>query len=305
MRVALVLHVFDHVGNVLLRIAFEAPDIKYRTEVIVSFLKICHGDTHDVLPESHISSASLLQFEDCFTGLFTVVLMFLRPLARVRINLFEFRNIKRCFLRVFTRVVRIKIYQVRLSHLKLRDDQSDRGPPVAEVCITDYLMSCIPKYSFYCLTDNRRSHMPHMKRFCNIGSAVVHHNRLRVLCRLQAELRFLLHLTYVIRKKLRSDGKVDKSGGNSLRLRKERILRKNLYNFIGNQNRSFMVLLCGGHGAVALILTQSGTVGNLYGSETVLIPGSEKCRRYLFRDDGNDSFHKHRILSKNETHLNP
>ena len=61
----------------LLRIALLAPNVKLSSEILVILLQVLHRNTHDVFPEGHIASASLLQFKDRPAGFLAVVVMLL------------------------------------------------------------------------------------------------------------------------------------------------------------------------------------------------------------------------------------
>ena len=84
-------------------------------------------------------------------------LILLGLLAGSGIDILQLRDGKGCLLREIAAVVLVKIHQVRLSLLKLRDDETHLQAPVAQMHIADDPVSHIAGQALYALADYCRS----------------------------------------------------------------------------------------------------------------------------------------------------
>ena len=71
----------------------------------------------------------------------------------------------------------IKIWKLRFSLLQFCNDQPHLISPVSQMNITDHFVSFKTSNPFYAFADNCRTQMSYMKRFRNIRSAVIYHDR--------------------------------------------------------------------------------------------------------------------------------
>ena len=83
--------------------------------------------------------------------------------------------------------------------------------PVSKMYITDHFVSDKTSDTFDTLPNDCRTKMTYMKWFCNIRSAVVDNDRLRILGSLNRKLLVLCHLIHVFCNKFRFHIQVDKS----------------------------------------------------------------------------------------------
>ena len=78
--------------------------------------------------------------------------------------------------------------------------------------ITDHFMTKITCCSLNALSDNCRTKMTYMKRFRYIGSTIIDHDRLRLLCFITAKQLIFIHFIHEISQKSITDRHIDKSG---------------------------------------------------------------------------------------------
>ncbi len=143
-----------------------------------------------------VTPAPLLKLKSRLHRGLTVRLILLRLSARRGINLLERGYRKRRILRVLTLIILIKINQLRLTAFQLRDNQPHLQPPVAQMHVPDHPVSHKTSDPPYALPDNRRAQMTHMKRLCDIGSAIINHNCARIV-------RFLTAIAPLVRLHIR------------------------------------------------------------------------------------------------------
>ena len=187
--------------------------------------------------------------------------MFFRVCACSRINFFQLPDGKRSLLRILSLVRLIKIREIRLTLLKLRNDQSHLISPIAEMNIPDHLISFITQDPFYTLPDDRRTQMTYMQRFCNIRTAVVDHDRLRDLFILNPQLFFQSHIIQVRCYALFGQLQVDKSWFHYIYQLKIFTVLQIRDHIFRDHKRRFLIFLCSRHRSVALIFAQIRAVG--------------------------------------------
>ena len=91
-----------------------------------------------------------LQFEGCLLCPLTECRIYLGFRARCRINILQLGNRKRRLRRILAGIIRVKIYQIRLTVMQLLDDQSHLQSPVA-----DDMVSHIAADALDALSDDR------------------------------------------------------------------------------------------------------------------------------------------------------
>ena len=98
-----------------------------------------------------------LQFEGCLLCPLTKCRIYLGFRARCRINILQLGNRKRRLRRILAGIIRVKIYQIRLTVMQLLDDQSHLQSPVTQMNITDHLISHKTAHALDALSDDRRT----------------------------------------------------------------------------------------------------------------------------------------------------
>ena len=152
---------------------------------------------------------------------------------------------------------------------KLRDNQSHLQAPVSEVDISDDILPVVARQSLQSLADHGASEMSDMQRLGDIRSAVVDDNLLFLLGRRQAPLSVracLSHLLQIPGQKRRLQLQIEKSRFDRFHRFKRGLLHRPVRALlslcqlsrhrVGNHKRRFVILLCAGHRAIALKLTQ-------------------------------------------------
>ena len=152
---------------------------------------------------------------------------------------------------------------------KLRNDQAHLQAPVSEMNISDDVLPVVARQSLQRLADHGASEMSDMQRLGDIRSAVVDDDLLFLLRRRQAPLSVrtrLSHLLQIAGQKCRLQLQIEESRFDRFCRFKHRLLHRPvrarfaLRQFrchrVGNHKRRFVILLCAGHRAIALKLTQ-------------------------------------------------
>ena len=270
---------------------FSPPQIKVHVEIGVVFLHIRNGDINDLLPQGAKSAVTFLQFVRVGHSLSIILGIFLGLFAGSRVDLLQFRDRKRSLFRVFAFKCGVKIAQVRLSLGYFRDDKTHLKAPVAQMNIADHIFAVISGDPLDGFSDHRAAKMTHMKRFGDIGSAVIQDHGDRLLRHLEPELLMRSHLPQIRGQERFLNLKVQKTGLNSLYGFKY-IRIPELRSYIArDHDRCLMVSLGTGHRAVALILTQVRAVGDSHFAQFRVIAGRLKCLFHLFRDQIQKFFH--------------
>ena len=208
--------------------------------------------------------------------------MFFRVCACSRINLFKLPDGKRGLLRILSLVRLIKIREIRLTLLKLRNDQSHLISPIAEMNIPDHLISFIAQDPFYTLPDDRRTQMTYMQRFCNIRTAVVDHDRLRGLFILNPQLFFQSHIIQVRCYALFGQLQINKSWFHYIYRLKIFTVLQIRDHFFRDHKRRFLIFLCSRHRSVALIFAQIRAVGKSHFRKLFVITSLCKSLLHLY-----------------------
>ena len=155
--IALFLHFFYHFRNVRLCIALLFPEIKFYVQIAIVLFQICNGNVQNLLPQRTVAAHTTLQLCSRLQRCLTKCFVHLGLSARRRVNLLQLGDRKRCFFRVFSLIGLIKIDELRLALLYLCDNKPHLQTPVAQMYITDHLMSDETADSLDALTDNRRT----------------------------------------------------------------------------------------------------------------------------------------------------
>ncbi len=224
-----------------------------------------------MIPQCTIAAYTVLQFCSRFQCFFFVCRIFFGFAARGRINLFQLRNGERSFLRIFSFIAVIEVNQLRLTLFHLCDDQAHLKSPVTQMHIADHLMSYKAADPLYTLTDDCRTQMTNMKRFCNIGSAVIYHDRLRLFGFFDGQILVSLHLQHIVCQIAAGNLHINKARIHCFDRLKHRIILQLRHNIIRNHDRCFFVLFGSCHCTITLILTKVRTVGNTGSSVCCII----------------------------------
>ena len=198
MGISFLLQSVDHIRNIGLGIRLALPKIKVHVQARIILLKVFHGNIHNMPPHRHISLVSILQEIRRLKRFSPVFLVILRLAACRRIDLLQLAYGKRRLRRILPAKSFIKIRQVRLTLLKFSDDQSHLVAPVAQMDISQYLMSHLPCKPFDPFADDRRAQMSHMERLRHVRSAVVNNDRPGLFCRLKTHILIRTHLIQIL-----------------------------------------------------------------------------------------------------------
>ena len=123
--------------------------------------------------------------------------------------------------------------------------------------------------------------MSHMKRFGNIGSAVINDEFRCMTGLLHTKLFLMQHFNNILSDKLFADLYIQESGFNRFHRLKHFIFLQFCCNFISDHKRSFMVFLRTRHRAIALVLTQIRPVRQCNTPKPGIISCCRKCIRYF------------------------
>ena len=286
-RIAVLFHFFDHARDQRLDRRLPVPQIKINIQVRVVALHVGDGDFDDLLPQRVQAGIALLQPVRVLHGLLVVSLVLLGFCARGGIDLLEVTHGKRRLFRIGRALAvrtRGKIRKVREPVLQFGDDQSHLKAPVAHMDIADALLAVVTDDALHGFADDRGAHVTYMQRLCDIRPAVVQDDALRHLRVLQSKLLRLPHLVQVITDEALADRQVQETGLHCLNFCKNRRIRKSCRDFFRDHNRCLVVLLCTGHRAVALVLTQVGAVRDRHLPQATVIAGRLKGFPHLFTD---------------------
>ena len=262
MCITIVFQVIYHVRNVLLCIGLTHPQIEMNVEVSIVLFQIGNRNIHNVFPDRTVASSALLQLSRCLECTFLIVLVLFRFAACARINLLEFADRKRCFLRVLSRKGLIKINKLRMALLQLGDDQSHLQTPVSKMNVTDHVVAHEASHTLDALADDRGTEMADVKRFCHVCSAVIYDDGFRIFCFLYRKIFIVLHFGKIICQKFRVDFQVDKSRFYGFNFTDHAVIGHFFYNCFSQLDRCFVVCFCSCHCAVALVFAQIRAVGN-------------------------------------------
>ena len=198
MRITFLLQPFHHIRNVLLRVRFPFPEVKFNIQVRIVFLQVCHRHIHNVIPDCTVTALSALQLEGRIQCFFSVIIMLFCISRRCRIDFLQVTDGKWCFFWIFSGEIIIKIRKIRLAFLQFCDNQSHLISPVSKVDITNHFIAHKTGDSLYAFSDDRRTEMSYMQRLCHIWSAIIQHDHLRMFCLLDSEIIRLFHLIQII-----------------------------------------------------------------------------------------------------------
>ena len=182
-------------------IGFPFPQIEFHVQFFIVLLEIRHRYADNMFPKRPVTPHAVLQLISGFHCLFLIGTVLLGSCAGSGINLFQFRNGKRRFLRIISGKTIVKIHQIRLSFLQFRNNQPHLQPPVAQMNIADHLMPRISPDPFYAFTDDCRTQMPYMQRLRHIRSAIIDQYFLRLFGSFQPKLRIFYHSVQIVRQK--------------------------------------------------------------------------------------------------------
>ena len=191
-------------------------------------------------------------------GLRVVRLVFLALFRRRRVDLLEVAHRERRFRGVRSREGIVKIRQLRMAVADLGDDKAHLQAPVTQMNVAGDLIAAVPADPLQSIADDGRAQVSDVERFCDVRSAVVEDDFLRLISRGKTELSFVScrrHFTEVCRKEALFDVEIEEAGLYGFHLGEDGILRifsELRRDRVRNHERCLVVLLCARHGAVAL-----------------------------------------------------
>ena len=108
-----------------------------------------------MLPDRIERCIAALQLEGRLLCPLTECRIYLGFRARCRIDILQLGNRKRRLRRILAGIIRVKIYQIRLTVMQLLDDQSHLQSPVTQMHIADDMVSHIAADALDALSDDR------------------------------------------------------------------------------------------------------------------------------------------------------
>ena len=177
-RQAPVFQILYHGGNVGVSIGLTQPALKGDAQIFVVLLQVRHGNVHDMLPQSPVAPAALLEFKGGGVGLLGKGFILFFPGGGGGVDLLQLGNGEGGLLRVFPGVIRVEVGKLRLPPLQFRDDQAHLQTPVAQVNVADGIIAEEFVQPFQALADDGGAQMTDVQGLGHIGSAVIHHNGL-------------------------------------------------------------------------------------------------------------------------------
>ena len=244
-----------------------------------------------MLPESPVAAVSFLKLVRVLQSLCVIGLVLLRLSARERIDLLQIADGEGSFPGILALKRLVKIRQLRIAVLQLRDDQSHLKAPVTEMNVTDCLIAVITDNSLDRFSDDRGTEMSHVKGLRHIRSAVVQNDRLRLLRERHSEFDRFGHFLQISPQPGFLHIQIDETGlyhGNILE--NIRIL-KLCRHILRNHERGLVVLPGAGHCPVALILGKIRAGGNSHLAHRSVIPCRRKCLSHLLCQCFQQLFH--------------
>ena len=149
--------------------------------------------------------------------------------------------------------------------------------------ITDYIMSHKSADPLYALADDCRAQMTDMQWLCDIRSAIVHNDGLRILCLFTAESAcILLHLIHIGSQIFRCQLQIQKARLHRFHALKHGISGQTFRNLVRYHKRRTLVLLRCRHSSIALELAQIRAVGQRHLAVFFIVSVGNKYLRHLF-----------------------
>ena len=257
---ALGLQLLEHRGNVGLRVAFALPDVEADVQIVIVLTQIGHGDLHDVAPQGIVAGTALLHGKRDLVSAGGEGLVLLRAGAGRGVDLLQLGDRERRFLGIRAGEALVKIGQVRLAALQLGDDQADLQAPVAQMNVADDVVTEVAVDALDALADDGGAQVADVQGLCHVRPAIVEHDAAGLALTGHAEALALAHLLQMGGQICRLHTQVDEAGLYGLGRGKDAAVLQAVDNVLRNDERGFVVLLCGGHGTVALKFAQIGAV---------------------------------------------
>ena len=118
----LVLYDFQHLGDIRLRVRLAQPHVEADIQVRIVFLEVLDRHAHDLLPHGAVAALALLKKIRRIVRLFSKFCVDLRAGARLGVDFFKLGDRKRRFFRIFAREIGVKVAELGVLRLHLRDD---------------------------------------------------------------------------------------------------------------------------------------------------------------------------------------
>ena len=173
-----------------------------------------------MIPQCPVASYPILELEGIFHGLFLVSRILFGLAARRRIDFLQFGDCEGSLLGIVPRIALVKIGQLRLSFLKLCDDQSHLQAPVPQMDISDNFIPRKTGDSLNAFPDDGRTQMPHMQGLRHIRSAIIHDDGLFFSGHFHSEFFTGFHLLQISAQKIVRQLQVQESGSHRFHLGK-------------------------------------------------------------------------------------
>ncbi len=151
-----------------------------------------------------------------------------------------------------------------MASLEFGDEHTHLQAPVAQVYVTQDIMTEEARDAFDALTDDGGAEMSHVHGLGDVGTAVVDHDLLRGRHALDTKSIVVRRALCVCCEKLVGQFEVDEPGTGERYLAKDSVVGEHLRDLLPDLPRVGLVRLCGGERAVALKLSQVGTVGDVH-----------------------------------------
>ena len=200
------------------------------------------------------------------------------------IDLLKVGDGERRFGGIFTGKRIVKIGEVRLAVAQTLDDKTHLKAPVTEMDVADHGVTEEAVDTLDGLADDGAAQVADMQRLCHVRSAVVKDNGARCALGGDAEMLRRGHLREIVGQICVRDAQVQKAGLHGIDLGKQGAAGEICRDIFGDLDGRLVIRLGGGHGAVALILTQVGAVRERDLSVGRVIAGGGKCAGDLARN---------------------
>ena len=285
------LQVFHHGGDIGIGVAFAQPLFVVDIQGGVNPAQVGQGNAHDVIPDSPVAPAALLQLVGSHMGL--LCKHGIRLLGRSGgVDLLQLGEGEGGLGGILAGIVGIEVGEFRLALLELSDDQTHLQTPVAQVNIADGLVAQVLVQPLQSLTNDGGTQVADVQGLCYVGSAVVDDGKLALTGLGNAKIGAGAHGFQVLLEECVGELQVNEAGHHGVNHSKISGIQL-LCHSLGNLDGSALVLLGGSQRAVALIFAQVGPVGNGHTAKGCIVAGICESGLHLGGNNIKNSFHSY------------
>ena len=147
------------------RFASHISVLQFQAEFRIDFFRMLQGNFHKLSPQRQHSFITALQFHNVFTRQISKRRIFIKTHFCIAVELLQVRQFK------FS-IILLLFNQICHQHTKLR-------PPIADMVLTNDLVSQKFQHTRNTVANNRRAQMPNVHFFGKIRRRIVNHNGIR------------------------------------------------------------------------------------------------------------------------------